>query len=132
MVVENNIAISANPIFAGRSPANHTNALKTAPLPQDSVEISSKKEVEKKPDWKKTAKVILGLLGIAATGALIGAAIQRRYSLPKPDRMKKECEEIIKRPLTDAEKTRIDDKCRKAKSNDNFFIDIIDTLIFWA
>ena len=132
MVVENNFAISANPIVAGRSPANNANALKTPHLSQDSVEISSKKGVEKKSDWKKTAKVVLGLLGLATAGAMIGAAIQRRYSLPKPDKMKNFCEEIIKRPLTDAEKTRIDEKCRKAKRNDNFFMDIIDTLILWT
>lgn len=131
MVVENNVAILSNPSFAGRSPANKPDIVKTAPLPQDSVEISSKTPEKKKKDWKKVAKIALICLGIATTCGMIGAAIQRRCSLPKPDKMKREYEEVLKRSLTDAEKARIDEKCRKAKSNDNLFMDIIDALILW-
>ncbi len=131
MVVENNVSISSKQFVAGKSATNN-NAVKTPPMPQDSVEISSKKEENKKTDWKKVAKAGLAFLGIIASGALIGAAIQRKCLLPKPEKMKKEYEEIIKRPLTEAEKTRIDDKCRKAKSHDTFVMDIIDALIFWV
>lgn len=128
MVVENNIAISSKPTITAGSTVNNGNFIKTAPMPPDSVEISSKKGGQK-TDWKRIAKNLAIITGIAFFGMLIGVGIQRKNMLPKPEKLTKEYEEVLKRSLTDAEKARIDEKCKNAKKNDTFFSDFWDALI---
>lgn len=124
MVVENNVAISSKQIVAGKPVANN-NAVKTTPWPQDSVEISSKKEKKEVSIGKKLAFFAGALLLAGGIGA-----ITHKFITTRPSHVKKQMADTLGRSLTNDEIAKIDKKCKNTYTGWDFFDDIITGLIF--
>lgn len=123
MVVENNVAISSKQVVAGKPVANN-NAIKTAPMQQDSVEISTKKRKE-----TSKAKVLLAFAGALLLAGGLGA-ITHKFITTRPSYIKKQMSDTLGRSLTNDEIAKIDKKCKKTYTGWDFFDDIITGLIF--
>jgi len=123
MVVENNVAISSKQVVAGKPTANN-NAIKTAPMPQDSVEISSKKKKE-----VSKGKTLLAFAGALLLAGGLGA-LTHKFITTRPSHVKKQMADTLGRSLTNDEIAKIDKKCKKTYTGWDFFDDIITGLIF--
>lgn len=124
MVVENNVVVSSKNIVAGKPVANH-NAIKTAPLPPDSVEISSKKEKKEVSKGKKLAVIAGALLLAGGLGALT-----HKFITTRPSHVKKQMADTLGRSLTKDEIAKIDKKCKTTYTGWDFLDDILTGLIF--
>lgn len=124
MAVENNVAISSKQFVAGKSATNN-NAVKTPSMPQDSVEISSKKEKKEVSKGKILAFFAGALLLAGGLGALT-----HKFITTRPAHVKKQMADTLGRSLTNDEIAKIDEKCKKSYTGWDFFDDILTGLLF--
>ena len=130
MPVENNLITHAisKPSSTTSAEAKNVETPKTRPIPNDSVEISSKDNNKK---GKKFYSTPLFVLGVMIFSGVVGAAIQKRKSFPSITKMTSEYEEVLGRKLTDKETAKLHKKCQTTKdANWNFVDEVIDALMF--
>ena len=85
---------------------------------------------KKKTNWKKIVKGIIVATTVAGFGFLGGTALLHRSILKNSPKVNKAIERLLKRPLTEAEKTKIAQNCKKIKENESLFEDLADILFF--